>query len=134
LAERRFRGLPVDMDALREEMAVLTGAPGGEALDTVVLGCTHYGFLLAELQAVAPQGITWLDPAGAVARRVAAFLSALPPDPPRKMQLPANLAIFTAPLPDAEAMRPRLVGYGFPEMRVIDLVGGDAAAALPGSS
>jgi hypothetical protein len=31
-------------------------------------------------------------------------------------------------------MRPRLVEYGFPEMRVIDLVGGDAAAALPASS
>ncbi len=133
LAERRFRGLPVDMVALREEAALLTGAPGGDALDTIVLGCTHYGFLLAELQSVAPKGITWLDPAGAVARRVAAFLSALPPDPPRKMQLPANLAIFTAPLPDAEVLRPRLAEFGFAEMRVLDLVAGEGAAAPAGA-
>jgi glutamate racemase len=134
LAERRFRGLPVDAGVLREEVAVLTQAPGGEALDTIVLGCTHYGFLLAELQDVSPPAITWLDPAGAVARRVAAFLSALPPDPTRQMQLPPNLAVFTAPLPDADVMRPRLAEFGFAELRVIDLVGGNTAATLSASS
>lgn len=134
LAERRFRGLSVDMDALREEVAVLTEAPGGEALDTIVLGCTHYGFLLTELQAVSRPGITWLDPAGAVARRVAAFLSALPPDPPRAMQLPANVAIFTAPLPDAAEMAPRLRDFGFSELRVLDLVGEYAVAPVAASS
>jgi glutamate racemase len=134
LAERRFRGLSVDPAVLREEVAVLTEAPGGAALDTIVLGCTHYSFVLPELQAAAPEGITWLDPAGAVARRVGAFLSALPPDPPRQMELPANLAIFTAPLPDADALRPKVAEFGFVELRVIDLVGGDAAAKLPASS
>lgn len=128
LAERRFRGLSVDQGLLRDEVAVLTEAPGGAALDTIVLGCTHYGFLLAELQSVAPKGITWLDPAGAVARRVAAFLSALPPDPPRKMELPANLAIFTAPLPDADVLHPKLAKFGFAGMRVIDLVEGKIPA------
>jgi glutamate racemase len=78
---------------------------------------------LAELEAVSPREITWLDPAPAVARRVQAFLSALPPDPPRAPQLPTNVAIFTAPLPDADVLRPRLAEYGFPEIRVIDLVG-----------
>ena len=73
-------------------------------------------------------------PAGAVARRVAAFLSALPPDPPRQMELPANLAIFTAPLPDADVLRPKLAEFGFPGLRVIDLVGGETAAKLPASS
>lgn len=122
LAERRFRGLSVDLDLMREEVEVLTKAPGGAALDTIVLGCTHYSFVLAELAAVAPSAITWLDPAPAVARRVQAFLSALPPDPPRDMQLPANLAIFTAPLPDADLLRPKLAEFGFGEIRVIDLV------------
>ena len=134
LAERRFRGLDVDPAVLREEVAVLTEAPGGEALDTIVLGCTHYGFLLAELQAVAPAGIAWLDPAGAVARRVAAFLSALPPDPPRAMLLPPNLAIFTAPLPDADVLRPKLAEFGFAGMRVIDLVEGKIPADASGAA
>lgn len=135
LAERRFRGLSVDLDLLREEVAVLTQAPGGEALDTIVLGCTHYSFVLPELEAVSDREITWLDPAPAVARRVQAFLSALPPDPPRALQLPANVAIFTAPLPDADLLRPRLAEYGFPELRVIDLVSQEArdlsASSLP---
>ena len=134
LAEQRFRGFSVDADVLREEVEVLTKAPGGEALDTIVLGCTHYGFVLRELEAVAPARITWLDPAAAVARRVRAFLSALPPDPPRAIQLPPNLAIFTAPLPDADALKPKLAEFGFPEIRVIDLVGADTAATLSASS
>ncbi len=128
VAERRFRGLPIDLAVLREEVEVLTKAPGGEALDTIVLGCTHYGFVLDELKAVSSPSITWLDPAPAVARRVQNFLSALPPDQPRKMALPANVAIFTAPLPDAEMLRPRIAEFGFPELRVIDLAGGEMPA------
>ncbi|MCW5770265.1 MAG: glutamate racemase [Rhodospirillaceae bacterium] len=123
LAEQRFRGLPVDLDIMREEVEALTKAPGGEKLDTIVLGCTHYGFLLDELRAVSDAKIAWLDPAGAVARRVKAFLSALPPDPPRAMNLPANIAIFTAPLPAGDTIPTRLPDYGFPEFRVLDLVG-----------
>lgn len=135
MAERRFRSMSVDLALLREEVEVLTKAPGGEALDTIVLGCTHYSFVLSELEAVSPPGITWLDPAPAVARRVQNFLSALPPDPPRALQLPANLAIFTAPLPDVDLLRPRLAEYGFPEIRVIDLVAGKhEASASPLSS
>ena len=35
--------------------------------DTIVLGCTHYPFLMDTLQAVAGPGITFIDPAPAVA-------------------------------------------------------------------
>lgn len=112
VAERQFRGLPVDHTIMREELDALLTAPGGEALDTIVLGCTHYTFVLADLKALAPPDLTWLDPAGAVARRVRAFLSALPPDAPRETQLPANSAIFTAPLDDAERMHERLQPFG----------------------
>ncbi len=128
IAEQRFRGLPADAGVLREEVEVLTKAPGGAALDTIVLGCTHYSFVLPELAAAAPPQIAWLDPAGAVARRVQNFLSALPPDPPRETGLPPNLAIFTSPLPDAETLRPRLAEFGFEEIRVLDLVGGENPA------
>ena len=134
VAERRFRRLPVDLGVIREEVEVLTRAPGGEALDTIVLGCTHYSFVLPELSAAAGPAITWLDPAGAVARRVRDFLSALPPDAPRRSPLPANVAIFTAPLRDAgeaELMRERLAEFGFPELRIVDLVGAEGAPTRP---
>ncbi len=111
VAERRFRGLPIDEQILREELDALLEAPGGERLDTIVLGCTHYAFVLPELRALAPRELAWLDPAGAVARRVRHFLSALPPDAARPMQLPANCAVFTAPLDDAERMRERLAPF-----------------------
>ena len=38
--------------------------------DTIVLGCTHYPFLLPVMQRIAPQGIKFIDPAPAVARRL----------------------------------------------------------------
>jgi glutamate racemase len=112
LAERRFRGLSIDPAILREELDILRNAPGGGELDTIVLGCTHYRFLLPDLRPIAPVEMNWLDPAAAVARRVRAFLSALPPDAPRQAQLPANAAIFTARLDDAETMRARLRPFG----------------------
>jgi glutamate racemase len=46
--------------------------------DPIVLGCTHYPFLLPLLRAAAP-GTTFLDPSEAVARRAAALYDALPP-------------------------------------------------------
>ncbi len=38
--------------------------------DTVVLGCTHYPFLLPIMQKIAGDGVHFIDPAPAVARRV----------------------------------------------------------------
>ena len=45
--------------------------------DPVVLGCTHYPFLLPLLREAAP-GVRFLDPSEAVARRAAALWDALP--------------------------------------------------------
>ncbi len=44
-----------------------TKAEGAEKLDTIVLGCTHYGFVLDELRQVSSPAITWLGSAGASA-------------------------------------------------------------------
>ncbi len=43
--------------------------------DTIVLGCTHYPFLLETMQAVAGPGIRFIDPAPAVARRLQDLLA-----------------------------------------------------------
>ena len=42
--------------------------------DTVVLACTHYPLLTARYRNVAPWPVTWIDPAPAIARRVADLL------------------------------------------------------------
>jgi glutamate racemase len=42
--------------------------------DTVVLACTHYPLLMDRLVALAPWPVNWIDPAPAIARRVADLL------------------------------------------------------------
>jgi len=45
--------------------------------DTIVLGCTHYPFLLPLLQKVAGESVTFIDPAPAVAKRLCDVLEQL---------------------------------------------------------
>jgi glutamate racemase len=40
-----------------------------------VLGCTHYPLLLDKLELLAPWPVAWLDPAPAIARRIANVLA-----------------------------------------------------------
>ncbi len=77
LAEAAFRGQPIDREAIRRELAGLLEQDGGGDIDTICIGCTHYSFLLDPLRDASPAGITWLDPAEAVARRVQTVLAGL---------------------------------------------------------
>lgn len=43
--------------------------------DTIVLGCTHYPFLLETMKAIAGPGIRFIDPAPAVARRLSDLMA-----------------------------------------------------------
>jgi glutamate racemase len=108
LAEQKFRGAAVDVAGA---IAPLFAEPGGEQIDAMALGCTHYSFLLPELQAAHP-GIAWFDPAGPVARQSIAVAQYLPANQDDF----ENVAYFTAPLPDLAAMKVRLAGYGFDDI------------------
>jgi glutamate racemase len=68
MAEDTVRGKPVDRDRLRTILAPLLAVT--PTVDAVVLGCTHYPFLLPDLKAVVDRGVAWFDPAPAVARRL----------------------------------------------------------------
>ncbi|WP_445679277.1 glutamate racemase [Radicibacter daui] len=81
-----------------EEIARILGpffGPDAPPVDAVALGCTHYPLLLPALKAAAPEGTRWLDPAPAVARRLAEVLgpgAARPAGHP-----PEGVALVTAP-------------------------------------
>lgn len=75
LAEAKLRGQAPDPAAVAAELAGLTGQPGGEGIDTVVLACTHFPLLAAELAAAAPRPLTFVDGGEGIARRVAYLLS-----------------------------------------------------------
>ncbi|MBB2204880.1 glutamate racemase [Gluconacetobacter takamatsuzukensis] len=116
LAEHAFRGHAISADIVQQELAALFDQPGGNRIDVVGIGCTHYTFLMDTFRAASPPGMIWLDPADAVARRAATVLEALPPRPatiPRP-----DRAYFTAmpaePARMTEAMA--ALGYGSPTL------------------
>ena len=47
-----------------------------ENIDTIVLGCTHYPFVIPLIQEIAGPGVRVIDPAPAVARQAARLLQA----------------------------------------------------------
>lgn len=73
LAEQKLNGSRVLIaDVEKEIRPLFTSMRFKETkrIDHVVLGCTHYPFLLAELKQAAPYEVVWIDPAEAVAKRV----------------------------------------------------------------
>ena len=77
LAETALSGGEVADSEILAEIApcfVGDGASDPDRTDTVVLGCTHYPLLLDRLIRLAPWPVEWIDPAPAIARRVADLL------------------------------------------------------------
>lgn len=108
LAEARLRGEAVDGDAVRAELMGLLDQPGGERVDTVVLACTHFPLLDAELRAASPRALTFIDGGAGIARRVAYLTQGQPwPDAPGP-----GVAVFTRLDACAERLGPALARYG----------------------
>jgi glutamate racemase len=76
LAEAALGGAAIaDGDILAEiAPCFVDDADAGRRTDAVVLACTHYPLLLDRLVALAPWPVAWIDPAPAIARRVADLL------------------------------------------------------------
>lgn len=68
LAEQKLNGQVVLIADVKAEVEQLFESE--VAIDHIVLGCTHYPFLLDELKASVPYDVIWIDPAKAVAKRV----------------------------------------------------------------
>lgn len=76
-AENKVAGHAVPLTALAEAVQPLAEA----AVDTVVLGCTHYPLIRDELRQVLPAVKHWVDSGEAIARRVAFLLQEAGRDP-----------------------------------------------------
>ena len=112
LAEAALHGLAADDHAIAREIAPCFVESGGRRTDTVVLACTHYPLLLPRLQRLAPWPVDWIDPAPAIARRVAGLLG-----PPRAA--PARneaRAFFTSGKQPSPALVAALAGFGITGM------------------
>ena len=77
LAEAALSGVEISDSAISAELApcfVADHQDPSVRTDTVVLACTHYPLLLDRFVKLAPWPVDWIDPAPAIARRVADLL------------------------------------------------------------
>ena len=98
-AEAELAGAPVADAAIIAEVAPCF-VDDGRRTDTVVLACTHYPLLLDRLRALAPWPVNFVDPAPAIARRVADLLG----PPPAAASGGTARAIFTSGRPPPAAL------------------------------
>jgi glutamate racemase len=95
LAEAALSGIEVSDLEISAEIAPCfvrnSGDPSART-DTVVLACTHYPLLLDRLVRLAPWPVDWIDPAPAIARRVADLLR----PPSRQIDHDGAEMIFTS--------------------------------------
>ena len=113
-AEAKLRGEPVDPDVYRRAADGLRAMPGGDAIDTVVLACTHFPLVEEELaRAFGPQ-VRFIHGAQGIARRVAhlvegqAFARSRP-----------DVALFTRDGPEIARLAPALARFGLMETAVL---------------
>ena len=112
LAEAIAGGETVSDDDILAEIGPAFIEIEGKRTDQVVLGCTHYPLIVDRLSAVAPWPVGWIDPAPAIARRVATVVdgfaaAAVGPGQTRPAAgaAPALTAFFTSGRrPDARFM------------------------------
>lgn len=106
-AEARLRGEPVDSMAIGLTAQALRAMPGGQAIDTVVLACTHFPLLLPELAAAFGPGVQFVHGAEGIARRIASLTEGQ-----QFSREQRDLALFTKDGEAIEAYRDGLAKYG----------------------
>ncbi|HEY6754116.1 MAG TPA: glutamate racemase [Pseudolabrys sp.] len=108
-AEAELAGEAVDDAAIKREIAGCFIDGDARPTDTIVLACTHYPLLVERFRANAPWPVDWLDPAPAIARRVANLLKERPSASTRNSQ-----AIeFTSGRTPSPVLARALASFGF---------------------
>lgn len=111
LAEAVLHGEAVADADIEREAAPAFVAKDGMRTDTVVLACTHYPLLLDRLERLAPWPVTFMDPAPAIARRVADLLGPAAAAAAR----PSTRFVFTSGRSPSAALTAALAGFGIAE-------------------
>jgi glutamate racemase len=106
LAEAKLRGQAADPAAYARILDGLLARPGGGRIDVIVLACTHFPLVGAELAAAAPRPLAFVDGNAGIARRVAWLMR----DHAWPAARPEGVAVFTGG--GAEACRAGLARFG----------------------
>lgn len=70
-AEDKLMGKPVDLEKIRAEILPMFAK---KKIDIVVLACTHFPLLIAELKQASPYLVVWIDSGQAIAKRTQEIL------------------------------------------------------------
>ena len=111
-AEAKLRGRATPTADYAAELHGLLGQPGGSDVDTVVLACTHFPLIAAELTAAAAltagaHPLSFVAGGTGIARRVAYLLRDV-----RWTGATTGTAVFTARDGGVDALEPALHSYG----------------------
>ncbi|KPF55549.1 glutamate racemase [Novosphingobium sp. AAP1] len=110
-AEAQLRGHAVDPAVFAAAAQALREQPGGAQIDTVVLACTHFPLVEAELGKAFGPGVRFIDGSDGIARRIA-FLT----QGQEFARRVPDLALFTR-LDDAVAeLAPTLAAHGLDQV------------------
>jgi glutamate racemase len=111
-AEAKLRGEAVEPAVYQQALSGLLNQPEGERMDRVVLACTHFPLVEAELAAAAgrlgTRPLTFVDGSAGIARRCAHLLDGVM-WPAVK---PEGVAIFTGGVEGLAPLAPALHGFG----------------------
>jgi len=121
MAEQKLKGTPVDLDLLRQEITPAFRQREGKKTDVVVLGCTHYPLLLDDMLKVQPWLVKYIDPAPAIARRVADVLDETPITESSKPVPPHNSVLLTSAREDAADSLAAYSAMGFDKPEFLEL-------------
>jgi glutamate racemase len=113
-AEARLRGEPVDPAVFARAATGLRSQPGGEAIDTVVLACTHFPLVEAELAAAFGSDVRFVHGAEGIARRIAHLTEGQ-----SFARSQDDLALFTRSGNDVAALTPALAHYGLKRIEIL---------------
>lgn len=116
MAEDKLHGRTVSVEKIKHILQPWLQM--AEPPDTVVLGCTHFPLLKAELKEVLPEGTRLVDSGAAIARRTVWLLE--------NQQLTAtstaqNTALCTRLTPEIAQLMPVLMRYGFEKLEILPL-------------
>ena len=113
-AEAKLRGAPVDPAVYARAAAGLRDQPGGAEIDTVVLACTHFPLLHAELVEAFGPGVTFADGSAGIARRIVHLTQGQP-----FARAAADFAVFTSQAENLAALAPALAQYGLSRWEIL---------------
>lgn len=112
IAEAKLLGESVSSTQIAAILAPFHRHPRAAEIDTIVLACTHFPLLSAELQQAYGRNINWLDSGAAIARRVQ-FLLSQQYDLSSLLPASRHAMLCSAPLPPAAALEQQLQDLGF---------------------